>query len=357
MVGSPTRVGNPIHPRLETLMKVFRACSMAVLVSGMVGCAPETPTSSQSSLSMSSLASKMSFSSTWSRAMSIELAPPGANRNFNTAFLDGCPAPSRDGKLFFIASTRPNGKGGRDIWVSARASQSEPWGEPTLVGEPISTASNDFCPMLASDGETFYFVSDRPLGCGGTDMYVSHRNTDGSFTAPQNLGCDVNSAANEEGPVPGNEPKNGRVLYFASSRPGGYAAEAIGAASDFDLYVSKWRGGAFEAPELVPGVNSIAQDGQPFLSDDSRELYFYSDRTPGGFGGNDIWVASRDKAKDAWGAPANLGETVNSPAPETRPSLSSDGTHLYFGSTRAAPAGEGMTDVYVSTRTRVKGSK
>lgn len=337
-------------------MKAVWYRGTAVLAFGLVACVSESPTGSQTTPAVSSLANKIVFAPSWSPAMSIELAPPGASANFNTAALDGCPVPSRDGKLFFIASTRPGGRGGRDIWVSARASESAPWGEPTLVGEPISTVHNDFCPMLAGDGETFYFVSDRPGGCGGTDIYVSHRNEDGSFTAPRNLGCEVNSASNEEGPVPGNEPKRGRVLYFSSARPGGHAAEAPGAAPDFDLYVTTWRAGAFQAPQLVGGVNSADQDGQPFLSDDSRELYFYSNR-PGGFGGNDIWVAAREKAKDAWGAPSNLGPNVNSAAPETRPSLSSDGTHLYFGTTRAAPVGEGSSDVFVATRARVRGGE
>lgn len=39
---------------------------------------------------------------------------------------------------------------------------------------------------------------------------------------------------------------------------------------------------------------------------------------------------------------------------ETRPSLSWDGTILYFGSTR--PGGEGMADHYVTTRERLTGS-
>lgn len=332
-------------------MNLFRSRTTALLAFGLAACVSEPPTGSQTTPVSSSLEAKISFAASWSPAMSIELAPPGASANFNTTALDGCPLPSRDGKLFFIASTRPGGRGGRDIWVSARASESEPWGEPTLVDEPISTVDNDFCPMLAGDGETFYFVSDRPGGCGGTDIYVARRDDDGSFSQPRNLGCGVNSAGNEEGPVPGNEPKRGRVLYFSSARAGGYAADAPGAAPDFDLYVSRWRAGAFQEPELVEGVNSAGQDGQPFLSDDSRELYFYSNRA-GGFGGNDIWVASRTKAKDAWGAPTNLGPNVNSAAPETRPSLSSDGATLYFGTTRAAPVGEGSSDVFVSTRAR-----
>jgi Tol biopolymer transport system component len=334
-------------------MRQFLSRSMGVLVFGMVACVSEPPTSSELSPDVSPHRRKIPLTADWSVAMSIELARPGASANFNTAALDGCPMPSRDGRLFFMASTRPGGVGGRDIWVSARASESKPWGEPTLVGEPISTVHNDFCPMLAGDGETFYFVSDRPGGCGGTDIYVARRNRNGSFTAPKNLGCSVNSAGNEEGPVPGFEPRRGRVLYFSSARPGGFAAEAPEVAPDFDLYVTSWRAGAFQVPTLVPGVNSDVHDGQPFLSGDSRELFFYSTR-PGGLGGPDIWVASRERAWDGWGAPTNLGPNVNSAAPETRPSLSSDGTRLYFGTTRDAPVGEGSSDIFVATRGRVR---
>lgn len=332
-------------------MKSFGSRSVTVLALGLVACSSESPTNSQVDPEVSVHGKKFPSSADWSVAMSIELARPGASANFNTAALDGCPMPSRDGRLFFIASTRPGGTGGRDIWVSARASESKPWGEPTLVGEPISTVHNDFCPMLAGDGKTFYFVSDRPGGCGGTDIYVARRNWNGSFTEPKNLGCSVNSAGNEEGPVPGYEPKRGWVLYFSSARAGGFAVDAPDVAPDFDLYVTSWRAGAYQAPELVPGVNSDVQDGQPFLTDDSRELFFYSNR-PGGLGGNDIWVASRNKARDAWGAPSNLGPNVNSAAPETRPSLSSDGRHLYFGTTRDAQVGEGSSDVFVATRGR-----
>jgi hypothetical protein len=287
-------------------------------------------------------------------AQSIEVAAPGAHPNFNTAFLDGCPLPSRDGRLFFIASTRPGGRGGIDIWVSARAGADQPWGEPVNAGEPVNSASNDFCPMLARDGHTFYFVSNRPGGCGGTDIYVSRRREDGTFAAPENLGCDVNSAWDEAGPVPVNEPGAGPSLYFSSVRPGGYAPDAPGAPlGDSDLYVSRSHGGEFQAATLVPGVNSAQEDGQPFIREDARELFFYSNR-PGSVGGsNDIYVATRASAHEAWATPVNLGPSVNTAAAETRPSLTWDGTTLYFGSTR--PTGEGNTDVYVTHRQRLWG--
>ena len=63
----------------------------------------------------------------------------------------------------------------------------------------------------------------------------------------------------------------------------------------------------------------------------------------------DIYAATRAGAFDPWSEPFNLGPAVNSSnGAETRPSLSWDGTTLYFGSTR--PGGDGGADLYVTTR-------
>ena len=76
-------------------------------------------------------------------------------------------------------------------------------------------------------------------------------------------------------------------------------------------------------------------------------LYFDSDR-PGGFGGNDIWVSQRESVDDAWGAPVNLGPTVNSASAETVPAFSRDGHWLFFASDR--PGGFGGNDIWASWR-------
>jgi hypothetical protein len=65
----------------------------------------------------------------------------------------------------------------------------------------------------------------------------------------------------------------------------------------------------------------------------------------------DLYSATRAAGSDPWSTPVNLGAGVNSAAAETRPSLSWDGTTLYFGSTR--PGGEGSSDHYVTTRERL----
>ena len=70
----------------------------------------------------------------------------GNNAEVNTPALDGCPIQSPDGLSLYIASNRPGGRGGLDIWVATRSSTSSPWGAPTNLGEPVNSASDDFCP-------------------------------------------------------------------------------------------------------------------------------------------------------------------------------------------------------------------
>ena len=78
----------------------------------------------------------------------------------------------------------------------------------------------------------------------------------------------------------------------------------------------------------------------------------FSSNRPGGQGGQDIWVATRENGADTWSQPVNLGTNVNTNASESRPSLSWNGETLYFG---RAPAAGGPGDVYVTTRTRTSG--
>jgi hypothetical protein len=284
--------------------------------------------------------------SDWAQAMNIETFDPGAHERFNTPGLEGCPFIARDGKSFFMASDRPGGEGGIDIWMSTRDHVRDAWGEPVNVGPPINSAAADFCPTLARDGHTFYFVSTRDIegSCGGGDIYMSRMRADGEFDEPQNLGCGVNSEYNEFSPFPLAQSTTGPVLYFSSTRP-----RPGGGGEGGDIYMAELHGDAFGAPELVPGLNSLADDGHPNVRRDGLEIFFYSQRTdlPDAQGGPDIYMATRASTSDAWSTPVNLGPDINSDASETRPSLSWDGSHLYFGSSR-----EGSSDVYLTTRDR-----
>jgi Tol biopolymer transport system component len=124
-------------------------------------------------------------------------------------------------------------------------------------------------------------------------------------------------------------------LYFSSTRGGGS-----------DIYMSPACGVLIGPPTPAAALNSPADDARPYVRRDGLEIVFDSNR-PGGLGLSDVWAATRPHAGAPWSQPVNLGPAVNSPAAETRPSLSSDGTILYFGSTRGA-----SQDVFTSARRR-----
>lgn len=332
-----------MHLRTPFLARAFSAAAV------LAACAPDAPMSAPTNATAASFAKAAAYSA-WAPALNAELIP-GTAPSFNTVALEGCPFIAPDGKSFYMASNRSGGLGGLDIWVSTRESKDDPWGAPVNVGAPVNSNVNDFCPTLARDGHTFFFASNRAGGCGGDDLYVTRRRNATGFEDPENLGCAVNSAGNEAGPSPLTEPGSGPVLYFSSNRAGGFASDPVGAImGDADIYRSESRGGVFGPAVLVPGVNSISNDGQPNLQRDGKEIFFFSNRI-GTLGGNDIYSAARAIALDAWSAPVNLGSAVNTTFDETRPSLSWDGATLYFGSNRPpALGGEGSNDIYVTTR-------
>jgi hypothetical protein len=106
-----------------------------------------------------------------------------ADRTFGPATLlpelsgpqnDAYPSVFRNGLEIFFASDRI-GVGGNDLWVSVRENVFDPWSAPVNLGPTVNSVSNDQAPAISSDGETLFFVSDRPGGYGGNDIYMTTR--------------------------------------------------------------------------------------------------------------------------------------------------------------------------------------
>jgi len=287
--------------------------------------------------------------SDWEPAINLE-SIPGTSHELNTPSLDGCPIQAPDGLSLYMASNRPGGVGGLDIWVATREHRGDPWGAPVNVGAPVNSPQDDFCPS-PTRGPRFFFVSARPGGCGDADVYVT-RLVGSEWAEPANLGCQVNSAAGEASPSLFRD-HGGRVLYFSSARPGGFAPEPSGTPPDSDIYqAEELSGGSFGPAQLVPGLNTADQDARPNVRLDGLEVVFDSTR-PGTLGGPDIYSSTRPGRRAEWSVPSNLGSDVNTSLNETRASLSRDGTTMVFGSNR--PGTEGSTDIYVTTRERLHG--
>ena len=101
-------------------------------------------------------------------------APVNLGLPLNTPFAEMNPFISKDGlSLYFACFNCPGNVGGSDIWVSQRASVNDVWGTPQNLGPNINTSAGEGGPALSSDGHSLYFVSNRPGGFGGNDIYVS----------------------------------------------------------------------------------------------------------------------------------------------------------------------------------------
>lgn len=142
---------------------------------------------------------------------------------------------------------------------------------------------------VTQDGEMLYFVSDKPGGQGGADIYRCMKLEDGTWGYPINLGNKVNTAGDELYPYINPQ---GTTLYFAST---GHSIMG-----GLDLNKSeKTRSHAFKKPiNLGPPFNSHDDDYALTFSDDyGTEGFFSSNRTSDGKGGDDVYSFSYENNK------------------------------------------------------------
>ena len=204
----------------------------------------------------------------------------------------------------------------------------------------VNTAYVEGSPSLSADALTLYFSSNRPGGQGSLDLWQATRaDVSSPFGGAVNLGATLNGSSTDTHPWISTD---GLSLLFASSRAGGQG--------NYDLWTATRAavGDAFGAPlNLGPTVNTSYRESRPCLSADGLDLYFTTNR-PGGQGDYDLWVASRGAVGDPFGAPANLGPGVNTPYREGGAGISADGLTLYLNSDQ--PGGVGGEDLYVADR-------
>ena len=284
-------------------------------------------------VALTSIVSAKHFSE-WGAPLNAE-SIPGTSSELNTTFNDGYSIQSPDGLSLYIVSDRsPGGLGMFDIWVATRASTDEPWGAPENLGPPVNSSARDWSPTPVP-GNGLFFVSSRDGGCGIDDIYFT-RFKNGAWEEPQNVGCQINSAAFDFGPSYFEDESGRGILYFSSNRTGNQ-----------DIYFSVDFGPAQVAAELNTSFNDV----RPNVRKDGREIVFDSNRP--GLGLLDIWTASRETTADQWSTPTNLGPLINSTGNDARPTLSRDGLTMFFGSDRAF--GDGMSDIYLTTREKLRG--
>lgn len=258
--------------------------------------------------------------------------PTNLGPTVNSPALDGTPSVTADGLSLFFNSQRSGGYGHYDIWVSTRQTTADPWGEPVNLGPTINTSSLDGNTVISPDGLTLYFTSDRPGGHGDWDIYVTTRaSISDPWSIPTNSGPPFSSSASDHGI---SITEDGLSAFFGTDRPGGFGNGDL-YMSTRETPDDPWG----EPVNLGALVNSPSFDGGAMVSPDGLSLCFFSNR-PGGYGGFDAWVTTRATTDDEWSAPVNLGPVINTSTFDGAATLSADCSTLYFMSGRPGGAGK-----------------
>ncbi len=199
--------------------------------------------------------------------------------NINTPiFNEGAQSISPDGKyLFFTGCNRPDGLGRCDIYLSRK--EGIEWGKAINLGTTINSEYWESQPSISPDGNTLYFVSNRPGGLGGYDIWKSTLNDDSRWTIPVNLGSQINSSFDESTPFIHSD---GKTLYFSSDGWPGMGNKDI-FFSKID-YSQQW-----STPQnLGYPINTFNEEIGLIVTADGNEGLF-SSSLEGGFGELDIY--------------------------------------------------------------------
>ena len=246
-------------------------------------------------------------------------------------------------------------------------------GEPAPIAE-LNSPSEDEDPTLSADLLEIYFISTRPGGLGGSDIYRATRaGVELPWDAPQNV-AELNSSDDELGP---ELSRDGRVMVFAAGPTTGdlfvttrsdagapwavpVAISELATAALQDsptitedlllLVVSRNRGSLVASSRVTPAMpwgpaavvaelESTAADLSPHVDAGGTRILFASDRS----GSRDIWFAQRGSRAVPFSPPLALDAVNTAVAEESDPWLSADGRTLFFKSDRA-----GENDLFVA---------
>lgn len=255
---------------------------------------------------------------------------PASSTALNTPAVDGCVSLSRDGRAIYFNSNRT---GNHDIYVATREDTESGFGNPERMPDTINTGMDEACPTIAN-GNRLYF--HRRSATDLANIWVSKWGPNGWGEAEE-LGGEINTAGMEESVDFYDDEDGRRVTVFSRRNPDGSGGRLMMSVD-----------GATAVPLDGP-VNSVGANNRPTVTRDGRTIYFDSTR-PGGVGAQDIYVATRSSTSEPFGTPFNL-TALNSPQFDARPAISFDESELYFSSARAGSE-SAQPDIWRTARDR-----
>ncbi|MFW5762454.1 MAG: hypothetical protein ACOCXH_15885, partial [Cyclobacteriaceae bacterium] len=238
---------------------------------------------------------------------------------------------SADETIMAFTRLHPDERGSGDmveeIFISNKGVKDTRWNSPVKVF--FETRFNVGTAGMTPDGETMLvFIG----GLNNTGNLYSVKKTKNGWSSPITMGNHVNSNYLE---TTASITPDGKVIYFASNRPGGYGG--------LDIYkVEKDQSGNWGyAKNLGPEVNTARDEDAPFIHPDMKTLFFASEGH-NSMGGKDIFKTQLIGNK--FTEPQNMGFPINTTTDDNYFTLTADGSKGYISSDRLG--GEGGQDIY-----------
>lgn len=252
-------------------------------------------------------------------------------------------------RLYFVRKEHPNNIGGvndpDDIWYSDRVN-GKFWTAPINAGPTINTPNSNALFSITADGNSAFVASvsyDGNLTFHMAQLFGNSWSIGKQFTISD---FTMNSAQYF---ATMNADQN--VLILAMSHQG-----SLG---DLDLYVSLKNNQNIWSKPIWMGnsINTNSREGSPFLAQDNKTLYFYSNGF-GGYGGSDLFMTRRlDDTWTQWSKPVNLGPYINTAGNERSITLTSRGDTACIISTDADNDQEGIYFVCLQPEIRPQEQK
>ena len=144
--------------------------------------------------------------------------PKNLDGPMNSAYSDHCLYfAGDDWEIAYWTSTRPGGFGGNDIWTSEKVDGV--WQAAVNLGPNVNSAASEHHSLPSPDGNSLYVTTTRDDGFGGEDIFVTTRDGNGNWSELTNLGAQVNSDQHDRCPAFSPDFK---TFFFDSERSGGY---------------------------------------------------------------------------------------------------------------------------------------
>jgi outer membrane protein OmpA-like peptidoglycan-associated protein/tetratricopeptide (TPR) repeat protein len=149
-------------------------------------------------------------------------------KGINSKYREDHIALAYDNKTAYFISNRPGGFGGKDIWKTVKISETE-WGVPVNLGPVVNTEYDEDGIFIHPDGKSLYFSSRGHNTMGGYDIFETTFE-DEKWNQPLNLGYPVNSPDDDVFFVLTADGKN---AYLSSVKEDGYGMQDIYAITPF----------------------------------------------------------------------------------------------------------------------------